>query len=146
VYVLQHLYEKAPAAVESFLASAEDLTKRMIRNLTATINGKTTQGDKVMTDSPTKEPSSGSTGERDTHAASTNSPSVRSKSSAPEQPDPTRLRRPVLHATYDGQTVALQLFRRPRSPGYAFVKFEHDGDEEEIKLASLSNLTLTDGV
>lgn len=142
VYQLQRLYEREPTAVESFLASADELTKRMIRDLTATINGKTTPGDKMMTDSPMKESQSGSTGGRDPHAATTN----RTKSSVLDQSDPTRLRRPILQATYDGQTVVLQLFRRPSSPGHAFVKYEHDGDEEEIELASLSNLTLTDGV
>jgi ParB family chromosome partitioning protein len=145
VYVLQRQYEKDPVAVERFLESADELTKRMIRDLTAAINGETTQGDKVMTDSPTKEPTSGSTGGSDTHAASASSLSVRGKSSSQEQSDPTRLRRPVLQATYDGQAVLLQLFRRPSSRGYGFVKFEHDGDEEEIELALLSNLTLTDG-
>ena len=99
-----------------------------------------------MTDSPMKESPSGSTDGRDPHAATTNIPSARTKSPAPEQSDPTRLRQPVLHASYDGQAVVLQLFRRPSSSGHAFVKFEIDGDEEEIELASLSNLTLTDGV
>lgn len=145
VYALQRLYEKDPEAVEHFLESSDELTKRRIRDLTVTINGRTTQGAAVITDTHRKEPASHPTTASDTATASRSGPSVNGKLSSPEKSHPMRFKRPVLRATYDGQAVSLQLFRRPSSPGYAFVTYEHEGDEKEIELALLSNLVLTEG-
>jgi len=145
VYLLQRLYEKDPSAIECFMASADEVTKRMIRDLTAAINGNAINGEVTTTDSHTTEAASGSLDIDNMRAISTDGSSVRRKSRLVEPADPTRFRRPALRATYDSQAVILLLFRRPRSPGYAFVKYEHDGGEEEVELARLSNLMLVEG-
>ena len=150
VYHLQRLYEQQSQAVEAFLATSPDITQRMIRDLSTAIAGETgaTEDTKQQPDIPdmpitARDPNSNS------DMAASASSGVHAKTAisrkSADSLNPTRFKRPALRATYDDQTVILQLFRRPSSPEYAFVTYEHDGDEEEVELALLSGCMLIEG-
>jgi ParB family chromosome partitioning protein len=153
VYHLQKLYEQRPEAVDTFLASSSDITQRMIRDLGSAISGKTTggEGEMHLINKTGRSLQSPAVVQRDDGQSSTSDSASQKEGEAPAgagkavRSDPARFRHPVLRAMYDTQPVVLQLFRRPTSPGWAFVIYEGDGDEEEVELALLSDWTLSEG-
>jgi len=62
----------------------------------------------------------------------------------PKLDDPTRIRKPLLLADYEGSPVMLRLDRIPTSPGLGFIKYEDGRGEVEVELGALRNWTLTD--
>ncbi|MCL4626073.1 ParB/RepB/Spo0J family partition protein [Burkholderia multivorans] len=62
----------------------------------------------------------------------------------PKLDDPTRIRKPLLLADYEGSAVMLRLDRIPTSPGLGFIKYEDGRGELEVELGVLRNWTLTE--
>lgn len=145
VYVLQRLYDKAPEVVDAFLTSAPEVTKRMIRELAATMGDDASEGETTVNEPDTRPFASPAAGPTIDDKSSENGRSARVKPASSVPSDTPRFKKPVLRARYDGQVVRLQLFRRAASAGWAFVMYEQDGDEEEVELARLSDWSLTEG-
>lgn len=154
VYRLNLLHERAPERVQALLASAVEITQRMIAELSAEIDGRARSTD---ADAP------GGQVVRNTIHASLNEAADRStvsrcgtgtrfQSAEAGQGnnafavalDPDRLDRPVLRARHADRDVTVQLFRRPRAPGRVFV-YADDGRADDVELAALSELVLAEG-
>lgn len=66
---------------------------------------------------------------------------------SPREPvivDPTVIKKPLLLATYKKRDVMVNLYKKPTTPGLAFIKYEDGSGEEEVEMGLLKNLTLTD--
>jgi len=84
------------------------------------------------------------TGESSAHSLPFHNPDIERKARPPKLDEPTRIRKPLLLADYEGSAVMLRLDRMPTSPGLAFIKYEDGRGEREVELGVLRNWTLTD--
>ncbi|SDE08765.1 ParB/RepB/Spo0J family partition protein [Paraburkholderia lycopersici] len=78
------------------------------------------------------------------HALPFHNPDIERAAKPPRLDDPTRIRKPLLLADYEGSAVMLRLDRKPTAPGLAFIKYEDGRGELEVELGVLRNWTLTD--
>lgn len=151
VYRLDLLHERAPDRVQALLAASTDITQRMITDLAAEIDGKVPQaGDDASLPGHPKVAASGvarstAVGRRSvTRATSVPDAGPGRDDGSATGSDPERLDKPLLRAMHEGRGVTVQLFRRPRATGHAFVLAD-DGHERDVELAALSDLELADG-
>lgn len=170
-YGLCRLHAQHAEAVEAFLAEHADqeITRSMIRRLQETVRH---EGDPVADEAPglganqsAAFDESGSTvsdfsdastllNEVDGGAPVANespvrelpfhNPDIERAAKPPKPDDPTRIRKPLVLADYQGDAVMLRLDRMPTAPGLAFIKYEDGRGELEIELGVLRNWTLTD--
>jgi ParB family chromosome partitioning protein len=171
VYDLCRLHAQHAEAVEAFMAEHgdEEITRSMIGRLQAVVRHGTDTGDG---DKPapvsTRPAASGEGGplapdlpgqplpsHEDTGIASGTdvssahslpfySPDIERKAKPAKPEDPTRIRKPLLLADYEGSAVMLRLDRVPTAPGLAFIRYEDGRGEREVELGVLRNWTLTD--
>ena len=78
------------------------------------------------------------------HSLPFHNPDIERKAKPSKADDPTRIRKPLLLADYEGSAVMLSLDRMPTAPGLAFIKYEDGRGEREVELGVLRNWTLTD--
>jgi len=78
------------------------------------------------------------------HALPFHNPDIERVTKPPKPDDPTRIRKPLVLADYQGDAVMLRLDRMPTAPGLAFIKYEDGRGELEVELGVLRNWTLTD--
>lgn len=78
------------------------------------------------------------------HPLPFHNPDIERALKSPKPDDPTRIRKPLLLADYEGSAVMLRLDRTPTSPGLGFIKYEDGRGELEVELGVLRNWTLTD--
>ncbi|MDS4016089.1 MAG: ParB/RepB/Spo0J family partition protein [Candidatus Accumulibacter sp.] len=63
----------------------------------------------------------------------------------PQEADPNRLRRAIVHVQHDGRPARLILNRRPPVEGHAWLKYEDDGHELAADLAQVQLVALLEG-
>jgi len=159
LYDLNNLAKEFPDQVKEFCITSDDFTRKAILNLSDRLknlgNTKTLEeaapaaftaatpspSVTIATDAPTSEtekvppaftaPSHNPANEKDTGKDRLT-------------PDPSKMKKPLLLATYKGDDVMVLLNKRPSSLGLAFVKFESGAGEIEVSLSDLINLTLTE--
>lgn len=90
------------------------------------------------------EDGSGGTSETPVHEVPYHNPDIEREAKPPKIDDPSRIRKPLLLANYEGEPVMVRLDRMPTTPGLAFVKYEDGRGEIEIELGLLRNWTLSD--
>lgn len=59
--------------------------------------------------------------------------------------DPDKFKKAVLHVKYDGRSARLILSRRPATQGWAWLKYEDDGQEFEADLTRVQLVALLEG-
>ncbi|WP_186308585.1 ParB/RepB/Spo0J family partition protein [Paraburkholderia sp. BCC1885] len=150
VYRLNLLHERAPDRVQALLASSAEITQRMITDLAADIDGK---ADTAGAAGPVAGESGNAAPDGTRSAEDERRPGLR-KVTAPGARggrndgsagtlERDRIDRPLLRAMLAGRGVTVQLFRRPLAPGRVFVTTD-DGHAEDVELAALSDLVLTE--
>lgn len=171
VYDLCRLHAQHAEAVDAFMVehADEDITRSMINRLqeaarheggmeggdmpTAVENQSAVSGEGNLpaSDPPDESLSShedgsiaSTMGESSTHSLPFHNPDIERKAKPPRLEDPTRIRKPLLLADYEGSAVMLRLDRMPTAPGLAFIKYEDGRGELEVELGVLRNWTLTD--
>jgi len=172
VYDLCRLHAQRAEAVDTFMLehASEEITRSMIRRLQeADWHGasvaKIEAPPSAMTGPPAvsgedsqpafDQPDASSSPHTDGAVASTMSesaahplpfhnPDIEREARAPKPDDPTRIRKPLLLADYEGSAVMLRLDRTPTAPGLGFIKYEDGRGELEVELGMLRNWTLTD--
>ncbi|QVN18972.1 ParB/RepB/Spo0J family partition protein [Burkholderia pyrrocinia] len=78
------------------------------------------------------------------HAVPFHNPDIENDSKPVKLDDPTRIKKPLLLANFEGDAVMVRLDKMPTTPGLAFVKYEDGRGEIEVVLNDLTNWTLTD--
>lgn len=171
VYDLCRLHVQRAEAVDTFMLehAGDEITRSMIRRLQEA--GRCEEGAEKR-DAPTSvasqsalsgedkqpafdQPDESSSSHTDSAVASMvsesaahslpfHNPDIERSSKPPKPDDPTRIRRPLLLADYEGSAVMLRLDRIPTSPGLGFIKYEDGRGELEVELGVLRNWTLTD--
>ena len=68
---------------------------------------------------------------------------IRSKDASLE--DPARMKRAIVKVRHDKRCAHLILNRRPQAEGFAWLKYEDDGHEVEVRLADVQLLALLEG-
>ena len=59
--------------------------------------------------------------------------------------DPNKLKNAIVQVNHDDRPARLILNRRPHADGYAWLKYEHDGQEVEAKLAQVQLAAILEG-
>ena len=170
-YGLCRLHAQHAEAVEAFMAEHADqeITRSMIRRLQEAVRHS---GDPVADDAPgpganqshadleggatvsdlSDAPASPNKGDGGAPAMNESparelpfrNPDIERAAKPPKLDDPTRIRKPLVLADYQGDAVMLRLDRMPTAPGLAFIKYEDGRGELEVELGVLRNWTLTD--
>ncbi|WP_454872547.1 ParB/RepB/Spo0J family partition protein [Paraburkholderia xenovorans] len=172
VYDLCRLHAQHAEAVETFLAEYADqeITRSMIRRLREQTLQEGGQAADETQHSVANPPDGAGEGEdsRDhdlpdvpespdaddgavlaanepaAHPLPFHNPDIERSSKPPKLDDPTRIRKPLLLANYEGSAVMLRLDRIPTAAGLGFIKYEDGRGEFEVELGVLRNWTLTD--
>ncbi|RQU79341.1 ParB/RepB/Spo0J family partition protein [Burkholderia cenocepacia] len=169
VYDLCRLHAHDAGAVEAFMARhvEQEITRSMILQLQEAI--RRDANSEVPADEPTERVASpdvsagngvpppdsphedvvATDGGADVSSASVHelpfhNPDIERQTKPPRLDDPTRIRKPLLLADYEGCAVMVRLDRTPTAPGLAFIKYEDGRGELEVELGVLRNWTLTE--
>ena len=166
VYDLCRLHARQAGAVDTFMMehADEEITRSMVSRLQAATrcdagavaadtpasvaNSNAASGESGPPDEfPPSHEGAGIASVLDASSARSlpfHNPDIEREAKPPKLGDPTRIRRPLLLADYEGSAVMLRLDRMPTSPGLAFIRYEDGRGELEVELGVLHNWTLTD--
>lgn len=70
-------------------------------------------------------------------------PDIEKGQKPPALPDPTVLKKPLLLGVYDDRAVMLLLNRKPSKDGLIFVRYEDNGQDEEVDISRVTLNLLT---
>ncbi|MFY8352916.1 ParB/RepB/Spo0J family partition protein [Pseudoalteromonas sp. SSM20] len=68
-----------------------------------------------------------------------------SKKDSTKDTDPSKLKKAIVQIEYQGQSARLLLNVRPTEEGFAFIKFDDDGTEEEVPLKDVQLKSVIEG-
>jgi len=161
LYELGNLAKEFPEQVQRFCAGSDDFSRKAIQSLNDTLKnlgntkepedstslglGSTsTNSGSTSSDVATKPPATTET-QATTFTIPGHNPEIE-KDTEKERPlpDPNKMKKPLLLATYNDDDVMVMLYKRPTSPGLVHIKFENGTGETEIAFSDLTNLTLTE--
>lgn len=131
-------YKQSPDDVTVWLDDKDqELTRGSVKLLREYLDNKQHGG---MDDAPGVEDMAGAA---DDDADS--EPVARSEKNKAKEPDPEKLKKAIVMVTHDGHAARLILSRRPSVEGYAWVKYEMDGQEIEADLTTVQLIALIEG-
>jgi len=67
------------------------------------------------------------------------------KGKEPKEPDPDKIKKAIIQVTHAGRPSRLILNRRPPAAGWAWLKYEDDGQEFEADLVTVQLVALLEG-
>lgn len=128
-------YKKHPDEVDPWLADdSQELTRGSVKLLREFLDGKRSQGeeerDPNTVDAFTGQDDGESNGDGDAKK---------------KKPDPDKLKKAIVQIDHNGRTARLILDRRPPAEGYAWLKYEDDGQEFNVDLAKVQLVALLEG-
>ncbi|HGM5822048.1 TPA: transcriptional repressor gene korB [Serratia marcescens] len=134
-------YKKNPDEVGAWLADdSQELTRGSVKLLREFLDDKRSQGeeerDPNTVDAFTGQTDAEGDGEGDGDAK---------KEKEPKEQDPDKLKKAIVQVEHDGRPARLILNRRPPAEGYAWLKYEDDGQEFEADLAKVQLVALLEG-
>nr|QSM61664.1 Transcriptional repressor protein KorB [Escherichia coli] len=134
-------YKKNPDEVGAWLADdSQELTRGSVKLLREFLDDKRSQGeeerDPNTVDAFTGQTDAEGDGESDGDAK---------KEKEPKEQDPDKLKKAIVQVEHDGRPARLILNRRPPAEGYAWLKYEDDGQEFEADLAKVQLVALLEG-
>lgn len=154
LYELRKLHEKNSELVERMCAESDEIDRRLITAIADAINPKvqppspvetTVKGvlDNIKTNDSDHPKSNGSdSGDTKTQQLPFHNPLLEKDPSKPD--DETKIKKPLLLATYEGRAVIVLITQRPTSPGLAFIRYEDGSGGEEVAIGELTLTMLTD--
>lgn len=123
---LAKAYKKKPAAVEAWLADEDqEITRGSVRTLREFLEEKRKPGDDSEDESADGD---------DEGAGST---PTEPKEKAEKEPDPSKVKKAILLGVYKRRPCRLLTNKRWSAEGFAWVKYEDDGEEVEVELGQL---------
>ena len=135
-------FKKNPEEVGAWLADdSQELTRGSVKLLREYLEDKRHQeGDR---DPNTVDAFSGKTdGEAEGDGQG---PEDDAKKKEPKEPDPDKLKKAIIQVTHDDRPARLILNRRPPAEGWAWLKYEDDGQEFEADLGTVQLVALLEG-
>ena len=160
VYELCRLHQTYPDAIESFVASHDDITYRGVRQLAETLSGKTTSRPSIQEQAagPTADDGGGSSDGIDALNSPPAAPDEtsrtlmlepRERSAAADALTHTRTKHelprfgaPLLKALHLDRPVIVLLGRRRSAADLVCIEYEGDGGVQEVDMAAITHLSL----
>jgi len=131
-------YRKNPDEVSVWLADdSQEMTRGSVKLLREFLDDKRNQGEEEH-DPNTVYAFTGQTDAEDGDGDA-------KKEKEPQQQDSDKLKKAIVQVEHDGRTARLILNRRPSAEGYAWLKYEADGQEFEADLAMVQLVALLEG-
>jgi ParB family chromosome partitioning protein len=134
-------YKKNPDEVGAWLADdSQELTRGSVKLLREFLDDKRSQDDD-------RDPNTvdAFTGQTDAEGGDGESDGDAKKEKEPKEPDPDKLKKAIVQVEHDGRPARIILNRRPPAEGYAWLKYEDDGQEFEANLAQVQLVALLEG-
>lgn len=125
------LYGRDPNAVVEFLSFNDEITRPIVKEIVSFIDTNEKKKAQIKPLSPPP-----STGGDDSQEKNTNTG---------DKNDPTKLKKAIVQVEYDGRLARLLQTRRPTAHGLGWIKYDDDGEELEVNLASLVIKSLLEG-
>lgn len=135
-------YKKNPEEVRVWLEDdSQELTRGSVKMLREYLEDKRSQnGDR---DPPSVDDSAGNTGGET--EGSGQSPDDDAKEKGPKEADPDKFKKAIIQVTHDDRPARLILNRRPPAEGWAWLKYEDDGQEVKASLDAVQLVALLEG-
>lgn len=129
---LARAYRKAPNQVDDWLADEEqEITRGTVKLLQEFI----TDGGPGRGNDP---------GTEDDQGDAVKTKDEAGKPKAKKEPDPEKFRKAILRVRFKDRLARILMDRRPPAEGFAWVKYDDDGEEVEASLASVQLLALVE--
>lgn len=128
---LAKAHKKHPEEVARWIEDEEDITRGTVRMLRDFLEQKDGADD------------DGKDGARAGAEVSTPAPEEKEKTA--KEPDPEKLKKAIVQVRHDDRPGRLILSRRPPAPGFAWIKYDDDGQEVEANLAQVELVALVEG-
>ena len=135
-------YKKNPEEVRVWLEDdSQELTRGSVKMLREYLEDKRSQDGER--DPNTVDAFTGKTdGEGDGDGQG---PDDDAKKKEPKEPDPDKLKKAIIQVKHDDRPARLILNRRPPAEGWAWLKYEDDGQEFEADLGTVQLVALLEG-
>lgn len=132
-------HKKHPAEVAAWLADeGQELTRGSVKLLREYLEEKRSQDDERDPDTV-----DAFTGKTDSESGDEEEEDTKKK--APKEADPDKFKKAIVQVEHDGRPARIILNRRPPAEGYAWLKYEDDGQEFEADLAQVKLVALLEG-
>lgn len=132
-------YKKNPDEVGAWLADdSQELTRGSVKLLREFLDDKRSQDDERDPDTV-----DAFTGKTDSETGGEEEEDTKKKE--PKEPDPDKFKKAIVQVEHDGRPARIILNRRPPAEGYAWLKYEDDGQEFEADLAQVKLVALLEG-
>jgi len=127
-------YKKNPDEVETWLADdIQEITRGSVKLLREFLDDKCNQdNDTKLVDTYTIQTDAESNGDT-------------KKEKESKELNPDRLKKAIVQVEHDGRSARIILNRRPPAEGFAWLKYEDDGQELEADLAQVKLVALLEG-
>jgi len=134
---LARAYRKDPEQVDEWLADEEqEITRGTVKLLQEFISdGGPGRG---------SEPASGGSVDGDTGGSKDDAGEGKPKAKKDKGGDPDKFRKAILRVRFKDRLARIVMDRRPPAEGFAWVKYDDDGEEVEASLASVQLLALVE--
>lgn len=159
LYDLRGLHEKFPEAVEEWCATAEEVTRKAVADLSLELKGgkkqppspagageaetngdseifrhdeKNSGGGQIGGESEFDSSNAGEGGEPGATTLPYHNPNNEKETKEPALPDPTKIKKPLLLVEYDGREAMVLLNRKPSSPGLLWIRYEDGSGDDEV--------------
>jgi len=137
-------YKKNPEEVRVWLEDdSQELTRGSVKMLREYLEDKRSQDgerDPNTVDAFTGKTDSEAEGDGDGQG-----PDDDAKKKEPKEPDPDKLKKAIIQVKHDDRPARLILNRRPPAEGWAWLKYEDDGQEFEADLGTVQLVALLEG-
>jgi len=134
-------YKKNPGEVAVWLADdSQELTRGSVKLLREFLDDKRSQDGE-------RDPNTvdAFTGRADAEGGDGESDGDAKEKKEPKEQDPDKLKKAIVQVEHDGRPACIILNRRPPAEGFAWLKYEDDGQEFEANLAQVKLVALLEG-
>ena len=133
-------FKKKPQEVTDWLGDeSQEITRGSVKHLREYLDDKRKQDDEDGRDPNTVDVLSGKT-DNEAGQGSGSDPKKEEK-----EPDPTKLKKAIVQVQHNDRPARLLLNRRPPAEGFAWLKYDDDGQEFEANLSSVTLVALLEG-
>ena len=134
-------YKKNPEEVRVWLEDdSQELTRGSVKMLREYLEDKRSQDGE-------RDPNTvdAFTGRADAEGGDGESDGDAKEKKEPKEQDPDKLKKAIVQVEHDGRPARIILNRRPPAEGFAWLKYEDDGQEFEANLAQVKLVALLEG-
>lgn len=138
LYELRHLHKAYPDQVERWCANRSNITRQTVATLAEMLKGIKIPS---STSTPIKQDKTQDQPFEKKNNILFGHDQIRHDADTSDLPD---IREPLLCLKVEGRLATVLLNRRPRQPGFIFVRFEDNHDDQEVEACHCTLMQLTD--